>query len=309
MKKTITILSILLFSVLTIQHSKAQTTPMVLTGQCNFGILTLSSTASLIGTNYIWGVYKNGVLINSETGYRTFNTKVDLKTQGSGSYTLRTLYRFSGTIIAEYSNAVTPTTINHTIQFTNIYNTNNVKCASTDSAIVLGFTNVWDNATVNVFATTGFGGAEGALLRTTTLTGPIGTTTIYNTAATGLMSANSYILVKITANGYCANGSRNLYFYKSSACRAGELETTSTNSIESSGLKLFPNPVEDILKIEGDLSDVSKIELYSSHGNLLESNSDMGKPELNFSTKEAGLYFVKTYKFDGSITFEKVTKR
>ena len=311
MKKTITIFTIFILSLLSIQSINAQVKTLTVTGYCLHGVLYLNSKASLISNNntYLWGIYKNEQLIKIMAGTRNMTAWVNITTHGSANYSLRVQYMFTDKTITEYGNSIIPTTSLSSITFSNIIDQTKTFCASKDSAVILSFSNIWDNATINVYSTTSFNGPQGALLNTMTINNPAGEYEIYNTIATGLMSVNSYILVTVTANDYCTIGSRTLYFYKSGSCRTGEFEATSIDTKTADKLIVYPNPADDVIKINGNSFDVKKIELYSSQGLLIETISDMSKTEFDLSALTSGLYFVKMHKYDGSTIIEKITKK
>ncbi|MBS2213877.1 T9SS type A sorting domain-containing protein [Carboxylicivirga mesophila] len=78
----------------------------------------------------------------------------------------------------------------------------------------------------------------------------------------------------------------NIYFYKSTA--------TAIDAHQQSKLRVFPNPVEDMLHIEG-IADTELIELYSVTGSLIKrvpvTGGTISMAELN-----KGVYFIKANK-------------
>ena len=57
-------------------------------------------------------------------------------------------------------------------------------------------------------------------------------------------------------------------------------------------LKLFPNPIVDILTIEGDLQKLSEIKVYDILGRQIDIDNNLGK--LDFSKFPSGIYILKT---------------
>lgn len=68
----------------------------------------------------------------------------------------------------------------------------------------------------------------------------------------------------------------------------------SINDIPKDKLKIFPNPVDDVLKI-GNLGEVSLIKIYDSSGKLVIQTIEQGNKTLEINVKylPAGNYFVK----------------
>ncbi|WP_430810256.1 MULTISPECIES: T9SS type A sorting domain-containing protein [unclassified Carboxylicivirga] len=75
----------------------------------------------------------------------------------------------------------------------------------------------------------------------------------------------------------------NIYFYKSTA--------TAIDGHQQSKLRAFPNPVEDVLHIEG-LADSTLVELYSVTGSLLKSVPVTGG-SISVAELNKGVYFIK----------------
>ncbi|WP_299368546.1 FG-GAP-like repeat-containing protein [Winogradskyella sp.] len=79
----------------------------------------------------------------------------------------------------------------------------------------------------------------------------------------------------------------------------------STLSLAESDLDtivIFPNPVTNVLNIYGE-TDISKIEIYNALGNrVLSIKGNNGIKPLDLSSLNSGLYIIKIFSFDSSIT-------
>lgn len=71
-----------------------------------------------------------------------------------------------------------------------------------------------------------------------------------------------------------------------------------TESFNKNTMEVFPNPVQDVLKIKNDTGDISNVEVYSINGKLLLSIGNNPK-EINLENFDAGMYFVKITTTDG----------
>ena len=66
---------------------------------------------------------------------------------------------------------------------------------------------------------------------------------------------------------------------------------SAVNDYLSPTLKVYPNPAVDFIVIEGHLSEVDHIEIYSQSGNLIKTVSQQN--QVDISDLAAGLYFVR----------------
>ena len=70
-----------------------------------------------------------------------------------------------------------------------------------------------------------------------------------------------------------------------------------TTSVADEGnnidIKIFPNPVSDILFIESELSDEASYELYDSKGSLVQVQQKLLNNKINLSTLHSGIYLIK----------------
>ncbi len=79
------------------------------------------------------------------------------------------------------------------------------------------------------------------------------------------------------------------------------------NNFTFNNLKLFPNPVKDILTLTND-SPIDKIEIFNQIGqNILIENPEIESTSVNFSKFSKGIYFVKIYSNKKS-TISKIIK-
>ena len=81
------------------------------------------------------------------------------------------------------------------------------------------------------------------------------------------------------------------------------------NEYDLSGVKLFPNPVNDMLTLQlPECIVCEEVNIYSIDGRLLKKqNSDLDK--INLSSLSQGIYHVKIKLSDGYIYTEKVVKK
>lgn len=74
-------------------------------------------------------------------------------------------------------------------------------------------------------------------------------------------------------------------------------------------LSVFPNPSTDVLHINSD-EVISKIEFYTLSGELSldHSMNESNTAEINIAALNSGMYLVKVYGKDGSISVQRITK-
>ncbi len=80
-----------------------------------------------------------------------------------------------------------------------------------------------------------------------------------------------------------------------------------TDSFSKNTIEVYPNPVQDILKITNDIGDLSSVEVYSVTGKLLlavESNIK----EIDMTNFDTGMYFIKITTTAGTKQSFKVIK-
>lgn len=83
--------------------------------------------------------------------------------------------------------------------------------------------------------------------------------------------------------------------------------TLKTDSFNKNTIEVYPNPVQDMLKITNDNGDLSSVEVYSVTGKLLlavESNIK----EIDMTNFETGMYLIKITTIAGTKQSFKITK-
>lgn len=79
---------------------------------------------------------------------------------------------------------------------------------------------------------------------------------------------------------------------------------------EVSNVQLYPNPVKDILTIRQNESEIIRIEIFNSLGQLIQLKStDSQSLDLNMSDLKQGVYFVNVYRNNQIIKSERLLKR
>ena len=85
--------------------------------------------------------------------------------------------------------------------------------------------------------------------------------------------------------------------------------TTGFEQLDLNDIALYPNPVNDMLVIEGIL-DQYTIEIYSNQGQLMLSRALNGpRNVLDMTSLDRGMYFLKIYSGDTLVKIEKVLKQ
>ena len=83
---------------------------------------------------------------------------------------------------------------------------------------------------------------------------------------------------------------------------AWEVTTGIEKYDNSSSIKVFPNPAQDIVKIQSAVNNIQKTELYSLQGKLISENKiPQQTPEVNLNVEglEKGIYLLKIYTVAG----------
>ena len=98
------------------------------------------------------------------------------------------------------------------------------------------------------------------------------------------------------------NGSgNNSYFRNVRLVESGSLRAISINNSESEqetldDIKIYPNPVEDVMIIDSNLEEDATVEVFSVSGRMVYKSGFKTKLEINKNEiGSAGLYFVKVY--------------
>ena len=78
-------------------------------------------------------------------------------------------------------------------------------------------------------------------------------------------------------------------------------ETTSTDNVLSSTVKVYPNPTTDFVSI--DIANIveANISIYSTSGQLLITKKILGKSNIDISNLNKGIYIAKITTEQGSI--------
>ncbi len=91
-------------------------------------------------------------------------------------------------------------------------------------------------------------------------------------------------------------------FLQSNFNITGVLNIEKTSDIN---IKVYPNPVKDILniQIQSNSNSIIQWELINQSGKMLKTGNnseDLTNSQINFSSFNNGIYFIRTYKKDGS---------
>ncbi len=81
-----------------------------------------------------------------------------------------------------------------------------------------------------------------------------------------------------------------------------------TDSFSKNTIDVFPNPVQDILKITNDIGDLSSVEVYSITGKLLLSVENNIR-EIDMTNFDTGMYFIKITTTAGTKQSFKIIKK
>lgn len=103
----------------------------------------------------------------------------------------------------------------------------------------------------------------------------------------------------------------NIYFDYNFPVLTNEVQTVVGNALanqqfDTSNLKIYPNPVKDILNIENDQA-IQKAEIFDLNGRLLQS-AQLIENQIDLSHIATGVYFVKMYS-NGKTGVVKITKQ
>ena len=85
-------------------------------------------------------------------------------------------------------------------------------------------------------------------------------------------------------------------------------EPISVDEISSSEIKIYPNPTNNVLKIESEAQNIVQVEIYDIYGQLIITNEPKNRTsEINLANLNKGLYIVKIY-FNNSIISRTIIK-
>lgn len=80
----------------------------------------------------------------------------------------------------------------------------------------------------------------------------------------------------------------------------------SISDLTSLGVKVYPNPAEEIVFIDDPEKVVSRVEMFSMTGEMVNSSDDL---KLQVSQLESGSYVLRIYTSTGGVFFQKVIKQ
>lgn len=84
--------------------------------------------------------------------------------------------------------------------------------------------------------------------------------------------------------------------------------TTAVNNFSTTNIRMYPNPVNDVLTIEG--SDIKSVAITTIAGQEIENFAVMNsRTELNVQELSKGVYFVKVTKQNGKVFTDKFIKQ
>ncbi len=123
-------------------------------------------------------------------------------------------------------------------------------------------------------------------------------------------------------NGICCSYGDGFYYIKDAAGNrfiegegdfgAGAANMFSINrnddgveDVTVSDLKIYPNPANNVIYVKGE--NVNKVEVYNSVGQMLSSVKGSANINVDATSFENGVYFVKVIASDGAVTTKKVT--
>ena len=85
-----------------------------------------------------------------------------------------------------------------------------------------------------------------------------------------------------------------------------QTNTLSTSNMELSGIKIYPNPANRIIRIESGVTELTKVEIYTVLGKRIKSQKS-NLDEINIEDLSSGMYLMKLYSGNSS-TIRKILK-
>lgn len=148
--------------------------------------------------------------------------------------------------------------------------------------------------------------------------GPVGSGYVWSATSPFVVSSQSGTTCNVLAPGYSTSGVVRVTF--TDVCGNSRTLTKPISSGSScsarmaalapadSSVKIFPNPVADILKINNRAADVYEVRLYNRLQKLVRSaKSSNAEPlQLNVKTLPEGLYFLQVSDGQGNLTQKRV---
>lgn len=297
------------------------------------------------GSNFLWILMRGSNVVysvsnSSNTFFKTFNFSNFV----SGNYKLRVRYKPTGSLVYTVDETSIKLLVNFVPDLPLDYEINtffdtpiseyNHRCLKFDSVgfRVLDESSNWIISNVEIITTDGFGNppissldfetygniVEGEKifhLKSEMIFEDPGSPSLFYTKVKAF-NVSEYLIIKIhvsnISNCNPINETYTYYFHRDPntcssfpALRISKLNST----IESNTISAYPNPTESSINLSVDISEVSKIELVSSQGQVVISLSEPSSSEIDLSGISAGLYTAKVYKKDGSVLFSKITKK
>ena len=83
--------------------------------------------------------------------------------------------------------------------------------------------------------------------------------------------------------------------------------TLSSSEVETSGVKLFPNPAQDFINFTGKTDSVKSVKVFSPDGKMVISE-DVKNNRLDISKLKPAVYMLRTSGADGEKTFKIIKK-
>jgi sugar lactone lactonase YvrE len=126
-------------------------------------------------------------------------------------------------------------------------------------------------------------------------------------SANGTGSAASFYAPK----GICFDASRNIYIADShyGKIRKIEMSTLSVGDFNLTKIAIYPNPVMDVLKIDAE-ADIQNIQIMDLNGKEVFNQKFSSKSiDINCSSFDAGIYFLRTSSNDSSNKVYKIIKK
>ena len=126
-------------------------------------------------------------------------------------------------------------------------------------------------------------------------------------SANGTGAASSFYAPK----GICLDASRNIYIADShyGKIRKIEMSSLSVDDFNLTKIAFYPNPVMDVLKIDAE-TDIQNIQITDVNGKEVFNQKCSSKAvEINCSSFETGIYFLRTSSNDSSSKVYKIIKK
>lgn len=276
---------------------------------CSNGNFVISGTADFTGSSYTWKIYRNNVEIFSlSNGGKNFSKSYPASTFNNGDYKLKVTYYILSNFRTETSSQIQVNN-SEVIHLTNYdENANQTICVLGDSLVFEFEKDKWGSGNILAYSTAGFGEPAENLLATVTLNTALDVAKFPNFGSETFFTPGNYLRIEFSLNIQCISGTKILYLYSDPSCRTSVSDLSFFLSESSNTLDVFPNPVESSIQLKRDLSEFTKVELYSSQGVLIKEITGSGN-SIDFSDKQTGLYYLKAYEMDGSVKMSKITKK